>query len=152
MKYWGISNIRIPSGSDAKHGNQKRIGDDMSKHREYEFLLLVGVLALSGCSSESQQADDFFHDATVAQAAGRTDEALRLLDQSLETEPTSYVYFQRAKLRLEIGDDAGTIADCEAGLTLAPSDRDLLWLLAEARKPKGRRFQSDYAEPPSRSK
>ena len=114
--------------------------------------LAVVVALLGGCTSESEQAEESFYEAVAAQQAGRNDEALRLLDSSLQAQPTSYAYYQRAKLRLKDGDDAGAIADCQAGLALVPVDRDLQWLLAEAQKPTIERFQGDYASAPSQNK
>ena len=46
--------------------------------------------------------------------------AIADLDKAIETVPSAGLYFWRAQLRTNIGDDAGAIADAEAGLALEP--------------------------------
>ena len=95
--------------------------------------------------------------ALLLAAEGKNDEAIDLLQQSVETKPEPYSYFLRAKILESVGREDEAIKDCETGLKLpkevetdqASAHEDLEWLLAECKKPKGQRFKGKNALPPS---
>ncbi|MCA9100586.1 MAG: hypothetical protein KDA63_05535 [Planctomycetales bacterium] len=98
------------------------------------------------------KTDDLVRQAQDAAAAGELQKAIDLLTQALDERPSFYAYNERARIRLEQGDEAGALADCQAGLQLDPENSDLIWLQAELQKAPGDRFSGDAAEPPSANK
>ncbi len=111
------------------------------------LLLLWGVL--TGCSSPKDEALEYYYQAQAAVEAGNTAEAKQCLTKSIELKPTAYVLYHRATLRLQEGDAAGAIADCQQGLQIEPEHGDLKWLVQEARKGATGRFRGKSAHPPS---
>lgn len=114
----------------------------------------VGCLLLSCTACDSDTFDptpeqEKYFQAQDAVAEKNPQEAIRLLTESLEIKPTSYAYRERARLLIDAGQQQQAIADCEAGLELAPDDKDLQWLLGECRKPAEQRFQRGQSVPPS---
>lgn len=118
------------------------------------ILCCVSVFS-AGCSDPGPQLDDsaeYFVEAQQALAEGNTQQALELLDKSIESRPDTWALYQRAKLHADQGNDEQARADCKAGLELNPDHSNLKWLAAELEKPAGQRFKGKNAEPPSRSK
>ncbi len=101
--------------------------------------------------------EDLFLQAQMAWGEGKNDEAIDLLQRSVETKPEPYSYFLRAKILESVGREDEAIKDCETGLKLpkevetdqASAHDDLEWLLAECKKPKGQRFKGKNALAPS---
>ncbi|MEA1951000.1 MAG: hypothetical protein U9N87_06415 [Planctomycetota bacterium] len=110
--------------------------------------------ALAGCSETPQVEPgvDVFMKAQEAIQAGNKPEAMKLLNQSIEAQPTFYAYAARGRLYLEMGNAQSAMADCQKGLELEPEDRDLKWLMSQIKLPAARRFQGAAAAPPSSSK
>ncbi len=111
--------------------------------------LLLGSFLLAGCASEEESAREKFTSAYSAIAAGDTEAAMELLGESIETSPTSYAYYQRARLLTDADKVDEALADCEAGLQLEPEHADLKWLQDELQKPADKRFKGRNANPPS---
>jgi tetratricopeptide (TPR) repeat protein len=111
------------------------------------------VLLVSGCDqpSEKDQADDEYRAAQTAIAGGDKRQAISRLDNAIELQPTFYAYFLRAQMHLETGDTNAALRDCKSGLEIDPENRDLKWLLVEAKKPTAARFKGVNARPPSAS-
>jgi hypothetical protein len=111
----------------------------------------VAVVALLGCGESKPTLDDssdYFVQAQSAIAGGDTAKALELLSLSIESKPYHFAYFQRARIYVDQGKDAEALADCEAGLALVPDNADLKWLRDELKKPKPKRFQGKFKNPP----
>ena len=113
----------------------------------------LGISVLGGCSSEPELSDGVQHFLAAQDAIARGDNetALQELNISIELEPDGWSYYQRAKIYREMGKDKEAIADCESGLKLDPDHVELKWLLAELRKPEGRRFPAWFPPPMERS-
>lgn len=110
------------------------------------------LLSCAACDSNTYDApaeQEKYFQAQDAIAENNPQEAIRLLSESLEIKPTPYAYLQRARLFIDAGQQEQAIADCQAGLELAPDNKDLQWLLDECRKPAERRFQDRQSVPPS---
>jgi tetratricopeptide (TPR) repeat protein len=86
--------------------------------------------------------------AQQAMAEGDKEKAKELLTNSIAARPDPWAYFQRAQLYADEGEDQAARADCQAGLELDPENTNLQWLAGELKKPKGNRFQGEFAEPP----
>ena len=119
------------------------------------LLSLVAAISLAGCrrdSTELRPAEALFIEAQDALAAGDNDLALKKLTESIERQPDEWVYFERARLNAELGNDDPAKADCEAGLALNPENPDLKWLQKELTKSSGGRFKGQNARPPRTAK
>jgi len=124
--------------------------------------VLVVSVCLAACSGDQlgghnpEPEEDIFYKAQTALSEGNMDQAVEYLQQSIETKPTIYAHYLRAKLLESLGRVDEAIKDCEAGLQLpteTPDDlRDLEWLLEECKKPQGQRFKGANAAPPSQRK
>lgn len=120
-------------------------------YRKVAWILVLGI-AVTGCGTKREKSIDVYKEALTAIAAGDKDKALELLDRSIDLDPTSFAYYQRAQIHLERDDAAAAIADCEKGLELAPNDRDLKWYLEECKKDPAKRFKGKSEKPPSSKK
>ncbi len=120
------------------------------------FLLGTSSLVLLGCggqdNSKTKEARSYFVEARRAIGSGDTAKALEALSASIESEPTTWAYLQRAKINAEGGNDQAVSEDCKAVLELDPQNRDVPWMEGELKKPKDKRFQGRFKEPPSSSK
>ena len=118
------------------------------------WFLVTVLLIVSGCrqGNEISEGGVYLNDAVDAIDAGENDRAIELLSKSLELEPDPYAYLRRGKLYLELDDTASANVDIAKGLELEPEHHDLLWLQEQAKKPAGRRFKGESAEPPSYGK
>lgn len=123
------------------------------------FIKLFGFTVLTfsilaGCSDkfELDEADAALVEARKAIAAGDSAKAIEFLDISIATKPDTWSYYERAKLRADIGDDAEAKADVEAGLALDEEHAELLWLKKQLKKSKSSRFKGSAGKPPSSSK
>jgi Tfp pilus assembly protein PilF len=118
---------------------------------------LAGLLVLAaGCGGQTEanvpEAAQHLIEARQAMADGDTAQALAALDASIASEPNSWAYLERAKIRAAQGDDQAAEADCQALLALEPENRDVAWIRGELKKPVAGRFQGKFAYPPSASK
>jgi hypothetical protein len=114
-------------------------------------LLAIG-LAPVGCADSSPPISDsgqHLIDARAAIAAGDTAKAKAALDASIAAEPNRWAYMERAKLNAREGNDQAVLADSAELLKLNPKDPDVPWLKGELKKPKEKRFQGQFAIPPS---
>jgi tetratricopeptide (TPR) repeat protein len=111
-------------------------------------LLVVSI----GChrSEAPTEGYDHFVAASSALASGDKQTALAELTASIDERPTSWAYFERARLYLAQGQEQDAIADCQKGLELDPQSAQLKWLSGELKKPVARRFQGRFAKPPMR--
>lgn len=117
---------------------------------------LALVAGFSGCEDPNlvagRKSDALYHAAAEAQQQGDHPKALDLFSQAIATRPSGYAYLGRAKLYLEMKDEANANRDVEAGLQLDPEHRDLIWLRDQLKKPEKQRFKGSAAQPPSASK
>ena len=124
--------------------------------REVRLLVSVGALCFllaAGCGEDPQvTADNAFYQAQDAASGGDKEQAVALLTQAIETTPRAYMYYERARLHLDLGKDEQAVADCEAGLQLDPEDKDLIWLMDETQKKPQARFRGRNAQPPRERK
>jgi Flp pilus assembly protein TadD len=75
--------------------------------------------------------------ADTLKAHGDLDGAIRAYTRSIEvSRPNTALYYLRGIARLENGDDAGAIADFDAGLILEPDNETLKSLRAQALVPR----------------
>ena len=118
------------------------------------LVICTALLALSGCGGgqSTSKAYDHFIAASNAITAGDKETAFKELSLSLETSPSPWSYFQRARIYLERGQESEAAADCQKGLELSPKDAKLLWLTGEMKKPAAQRFKGKFANPPGAGK
>jgi tetratricopeptide (TPR) repeat protein len=115
-------------------------------------LALLWSEALVGCGSKEipiSNSNQLFIEASKLLGEGQKDAALEKLSQSIAVEPSLWAYRERATLLLERGKDDEALKDCDAALSLAPEDPDILWLKGEIAKPAPQRFQGKFNSPPS---
>jgi hypothetical protein len=113
------------------------------------------ALAPGGCADSSPPISDsgqHLIDAREAISAGDTAKAKSALDASIAADPNRWAYMERAKLNAREGNDEAVLADCAELLKINPKDPDVPWLKGELKKPKEKRFQGQFATPPSFSK
>lgn len=123
--------------------------------RNWLVLLLVFAGIFCGCrrGQELGEGTKRFLAAKAAMEKGDNATALKELDAAIAAGPEAYILLERAKVRHALGDDPGAIADCEEAIKLDPDhSSDAKWYLTELKKPKGKQFQGQAAEPPSASK
>jgi Tfp pilus assembly protein PilF len=117
---------------------------------------LHACLALAGCGQrdavELTEEQNYFVLAADALNSGDDAKAMEMLTKSIETKPSRYAHYERAKLHEKQGADDQALADCAAALQLQPGDKDVLWLQGEIKKPKDKRFKGRFANPPSAAK
>ncbi len=123
----------------------------MSLNRIAAILVSVAVVAISGCKDEPilDEAAVGLIEARKAIDEGDSAKAIELLTASIESSPSPWSYYERAKLFAEDGDDEVAKEDIAAGLELDPEHSDLLWLQKQMKKSKSSRFKQP---PPSTSK
>jgi tetratricopeptide (TPR) repeat protein len=117
------------------------------------LIAILVCIGLPGCDVSKPNSVPVsataFLDAQKHFDAGEIDEALELVSASLEQEPSSWGHFLRAQIYLKLGDEAKALADCDAGLQIAPGDAKLAWLKGELAKPAAERFQGAFKNPPA---
>ncbi|HEX2473756.1 MAG TPA: tetratricopeptide repeat protein [Lacipirellulaceae bacterium] len=116
------------------------------------FLVLsTAIIPVGGCggSTSTSAAYDHFVAAADAINAGDKEKALSELTATIDSSPSAWAYFERARIYLEKGQEQDAISDCQQGLVLDPKDRKLLWLSAELKKPAAQRFKGRFAKPPA---
>jgi tetratricopeptide (TPR) repeat protein len=86
-------------------------------------------------------------DAKASIAAGDTAAALASLQASIDAEPTTWAYVERAKINAKQGNDQAALDDCDAILKLQPESTLVPWIRAELKKPAAKRF-ADGEEAP----
>ena len=123
------------------------------KQRGLAFLTLLAAIIGCGGSSEPNIPDSarLLLDAQKAIAAGDNAAALTALQASIDAEPTTWAYLERAKLNGKQGNDQAVEQDCVEILKLDPEHKDVAWIRAELKKPASARFP-EGAEPPSARK
>jgi hypothetical protein len=112
----------------------------------------VGILlVVSGCgvNHSTSGASSHLVAASEAISAGDKDKALTELTASIDSSPSAWAYFQRARIKLEKGQETEAKVDCQKGLEFDPTYPDLKWLSDELRKPAGKRFKGKFAKEPS---
>lgn len=110
--------------------------------------------ACIGCGGPASGRDPVvagqkLEEAKKAIASGDTASAMTLLQASLDAQPNTWAYAERAKLNAKAGKDQEALADCEEILKLNSDNRDVPWIKAELKKPADKRFQT---APPSTKK
>lgn len=118
--------------------------------------LVVGAILAAGCGDPQlaalEKSDQLYGEAAKAQAGGDQAKALELFGQAIAAKPTPHAYLARAKLYLEMKNEAGAKSDAEAGLQLDAENRDLAWLRDQLNKPAKQRFKGAEAKQPTDSK
>lgn len=119
-------------------------------------VLSATILLGAGCGSSApttiSDANKLFLDAQKLAAAGDTDKAVEVYGQSIAARPSAFAYRARAQLLEKLGRDDEALQDCEAAIALSPDEPDptALWLKGELQKPKAKRFQGQFQDPPKR--
>jgi tetratricopeptide (TPR) repeat protein len=115
------------------------------------LVLLAAIIPILGCGGSTSTSDAYDHFIAAANAinAGDKETAFSELNATIESSPSAWAYFERARIKLDRGQEQDAIADCQQGLALDPKDRKLLWLSAELKKPAAQRFKGRFAKPPA---
>jgi hypothetical protein len=115
------------------------------------LVLLVAIILVGGCggSTSTSAAYNHFVEAANAINAGDKEKAFSELTATIDSSPSAWAYFERARIHLDRGEEQDAISDCQQGLVLDPKDRKLLWLSAELKKPAAQRFKGRLAKPPA---
>ena len=116
---------------------------------------VVGVSFCSGCADDRPQvssATQLLIDARCLIAAGENDKALEALNASIESEPSMWSLYERAKLHEKLGNDEAAIKDCDEALKLEPDEPDVVWFKMELKKPSAQRFLGQFKLPPSHNR
>lgn len=114
------------------------------------LLMAVGGCGGSSGTTSASKAEGSLVAATKAIAAGDDATAMAELTASIGKSPSTWAYFERARIHLKQGREDEAKADCQKGLELDAEDSKLKWLSAELQKPSEQRFQGALANPPSR--
>jgi tetratricopeptide (TPR) repeat protein len=112
----------------------------------------LAMCSLSGCTSDEAPLGDSaqtYIEAKELLDKGQKEEALVALNASIKEKPTFWALRDRARLHAERGEDEAAREDCEAALEISPDDVDIAWIKGELAKPKEKRFQGQFKEPPS---
>ena len=113
-------------------------------------LLAAACIGCGGPAAvDHASAGEKLEEAKQAIAAGDTAGAMTALQASIDAQPNTWAYLERAKLNAKQGKDQEALADCEEILKIHPENRDVPWLKAELKKPADKRFQT---RPPSSNK
>ena len=115
----------------------------MMDRTKVALLTTLTLLPLAGCADKPvlDEAAHAFAAAQQAIAEGDTEQAMDLLNTSIDKRPNEWYYHERAKLHAQNGDDELATADIEAGLELDPENPDLAYLKKELKKPVRSRFK-----------
>lgn len=115
----------------------------------FRLLWMVAVL-ICGCGHGPSNSRAYNHLVAASEAlkGGDKDKALTELSASIDSSPNAWAYFERARLNLDRGKEEAAVADCQEGLKIDPTYRDLLWLSGELKKPSAKRFKGKLAKPP----
>jgi tetratricopeptide (TPR) repeat protein len=115
------------------------------------LVLSTTVIPMGGCGGSTSTSDAYDHFIAAANAisAGDKETALSELTATINSSPSAWAYFERARIYLDKGQENEALADCQKGLELDPKDRKLLWLSAELKKPAAQRFKGRFAKPPA---
>ena len=111
------------------------------------FLLIGGC---GGCGGGTSTSKGYNHLVAASEAitAGDKEKAFTELSTSIDSSPSAWAYFERARINLDKGQEDAAVADCQKGLELDPKYRELLWLSGELKKPAAKRFKGKLAKPP----
>lgn len=125
----------------------------VAKWRGWALATLLAATLGCGGSSESNipESDRLLLEAQKSIAAGDNAAALTALQASIDSQPTTWAYFERAKLNGKQGNDQAVEQDCVEILKLDPENKHVAWIRAELKKPASARF-AEGAEPPSARK
>ena len=127
-------------------------------HGLVKQLFVLGSLSLilAGCGGGGTKRDGsgFQHDqaATLFLEAMKVrptnqNQALDLLNQSIDARPAYNTYFHRGWIYALQGQESKAQDDIKAGLALEPESKDLKWLDGEMKKPAKQR-KLDMPPPP----
>jgi hypothetical protein len=138
----------------AAHRRETRPSTEVPGPRKRSARWLWGaVILLAGCGGGSEptvsDANKYLMEARRAVGDGDTAKALTALTASIEAQPNAWAYMERAKINAQQGNDQAVLTDCTEILKLDPKNRDVPWLKGELKKPKEKRFQGQFAIPPS---
>jgi hypothetical protein len=124
----------------------------MAKQRWLAFSALLAAILGCGGSSEPKipESARLLLEAQKSIAAGDNAAALTALQASIDAEPTTWAYLERAKLNGKQGNDQAVEQDCVEILKLDPQHKDVAWIRAELKKPASARFAEGAAPPSAR--
>jgi hypothetical protein len=113
-------------------------------------VLWLPLALLAGCGGDTSANKGYDHFIAAVQAlkAGDKDVAMTELTATIDSSPSSWAYFERARIHLEKDLEQDALNDTQKGLELDPKDRNLLWLSTELKKPAAQRFKGRFANPP----
>ncbi len=113
-------------------------------------LLWAFAVLIGGCGGGPSTSRAYNHLIAASEAlkAGDKEKAHTELSASIDSSPNPWAYFERARLNLDKGQEDAAAADCQEGLKLDPTYRDLVWLSGELKKPVAQRFKGKLAKPP----
>jgi len=122
----------------------------MTRSRFLDSVIGIAFLLICGCGggNSTRQAANHLVAAAEAIKTNDKDRAFAELSASIDSSPSAWAYFERARLDLEKGQEDAATADCQSGLALDSTHRDLMWLSAELKKPAAKRFKGKLAKPP----
>jgi hypothetical protein len=126
---------------------------NFAKRRAFAFSCVLAAILGCGDSSEPNIPDSarLLIEAQKSIAAGDNAAALTALQASIDAEPTTWAYLERAKLNGKQGNDQAVEQDCVEILKLDPENKDVAWIRTELKKPANARF-AEGVEPPSARK
>ena len=110
----------------------------------------MACFVFCGCGGGPSTSQAYNHLIAASEAikGGDKETALTELNAVIDASPNAWAYFEHARLHLAKGDEAAAVADCQEGLKLDPTFRDLVWLSGELKKPAAKRFKGKLAKPP----
>ncbi len=106
--------------------------------------IVVACFAMNGCAEQPPELDDagtHFLNAKDAIDAGDDATAIDELTKSITVREDAWSYFERAQLYAKAGEDEKAKADVKIGLSIDPSNKQLIWLQKEMKRPKKQRFK-----------
>jgi tetratricopeptide (TPR) repeat protein len=116
----------------------------------FPIAVLGIVLVATGCGANRSTSGASSHLIAASEAitAGDKDKALTELSASIDSSPSAWAYFERARIELEKGKEDEAKADCQKGLEFDPTYADLKWLSDELKKPAAKRFKGKFTKQP----
>lgn len=126
--------------------------DSFTKSRGLALSTLLAAIVGCGGPSEPRipESARLLLEAQKSIAAGDNAAALTALQASIDAEPTTWAYLERAKLNGKQGNDQAVEQDCVEILKLDPQHKDVAWIRAELKKPASARFPEGALPPTAR--
>ena len=115
------------------------------------FLLLL-ALGCGGKKQDLRESRNYYLDARRAIKEGDSAKAIEALNASIESQPSTWAYFELAKQHLEQGDEQAAQTNCDKALELDSEMAEALWLHGELKKPDAKRFKGRFKNPPGSRK